>query len=244
MKVVAIIQARMGSSRLPGKVMKELQDDTVLSHVIRRVKQSKWIDKIVIATTKNQQDQQIVLEAVKNRVEAFQGDESNVLERYFLAAKYAQADVVVRITSDCPLIDPYVIDKLVKCFDENNYLLVTNAGADTTLRTFPRGLDVEVFSFEALENSYQNANLDYQKEHVTPYLYENEDKVYYFTNKFDHSDYRLTLDTFEDWKLIEEIYHELYHGNHNFYMKEIIDLLKRRPLLNYINKHVEQKKLK
>lgn len=242
MKVVAIIQARMGSTRLPGKVMKTLKGSTILSHVVSRVKQSQTIDEIVVATTDRKQDEEIVKEALLNQVEVFQGDEKNVLERFYLATMKSQADVIVRITSDCPLIDPHVIDKLVTFYKENNnYSLVTNAGADLKFRTYPRGLDVEVFSVQALEVAYDNALLDYQKEHVTPYLYENEEGIYYYTSAPDYSNYRLTLDTIDDWKLVEEIYDELYHGTHNFYLNEIVELLQKNPLLSKINQHVIQK---
>src|SRR5699024_9581806 len=111
----------------------------------------------------------------------FRGSESDVLSRYYLCAKENDADIIIRITSDCPLIDPLVIDEILDFYLKNNYKLVTNAG-DIHNRTYPRGLDTEIFDFDTLENAYKNANKDYQKEHVTPYIYENEKDIYYYKN--------------------------------------------------------------
>jgi len=241
--ISVIIQARTGSTRLPGKVMKELCGKTVLAHDIERVKQAKLVDEIIIATTVCKADDIIVNEAKQLGVKVFRGSEDDVLSRYFLAAKEAGADVVVRITSDCPLIDPQIIDKLITAFVENRYDIVTNAGNDLSKRTFPRGLDAEVFSFEMLETAYNNAKETYQREHVTPYIYEHAKSVHYYTNDIDYSRYRWTLDTEEDWQLIAEIYQRLYHGKHDFYLKDIVDIMLRYPELSKINEHIEQKKL-
>ncbi|WP_427338101.1 cytidylyltransferase domain-containing protein [Caloranaerobacter sp. DY30410] len=243
-KVVAIIQARMGSTRLPGKVMKDLFGKTVLAHVVERVKQSKEVDEIVIATTTLEKDNVIVKEAEKCGVKYFRGSEDDVLSRYYYAAKENNADIVVRITSDCPLIDPIIIDSIVKFYKENDYDIVTNAGIDLSQRTFPRGLDTEVFSFKVLEEAFNNAKENYQREHVTPYIYENSNKIHYYKNDVNYSEYRWTLDTEEDFKLIKEIYRYLYKEKHNFYMEDILKLFKEKPELKKINIHIEQKKVK
>ncbi|QIB27498.1 cytidylyltransferase domain-containing protein [Caloranaerobacter azorensis] len=243
-KVVAIIQARMGSTRLPGKVMKDLFGKTVLAHVVERVKRSKEVDEIVIATTTLEKDNVIVKEAEKCGVKYFRGSEDDVLGRYYYTAKDNNADIVVRITSDCPLIDPIIIDSIVKFYKENDYDIVTNAGIDLSQRTFPRGLDTEVFSFKILEKIFNNAKENYQREHVTPYIYENSNKIYYYKNDVNYSDHRWTLDTEEDFKLIKEIYRYLYKGEHNFYMEDILKLFKEKPELKKINIHIEQKKVK
>lgn len=243
-KVVAIIQARMGSTRLPGKVMKKIAGTTVLSHVIQRIRQSKLIDEIIVATSILEQDDVLAKEAVKCGIKSFRGSEDDVLSRYYHAAKNANADVIVRITSDCPLIDPFVVDDLVKYYKENDYDMVTNAGLDLSQRTYPRGLDTEVFSFEILEEAFNTATKDYQREHVTPYIYENSNKIYYYKNHIDYSDHRWTLDTEEDFVLISKIYECLYKGQHNFYMADILRLFEQKPELKRINAHVEQRRIK
>ncbi|MDU5079763.1 glycosyltransferase family protein [uncultured Tissierella sp.] len=243
MKTVAIIQARMGSTRLSGKVMKKILDKTVLEHVVTRVKQAKKIDEIVIATTIKEEDNQIVDEVKRLGVKFFRGSEEDVLSRYYYAAKENEADVVVRITSDCPLIDPKIVDEIIYYYKNNKYDLVTNAGSDLSQRTYPRGLDTEVFSFKELEYAYIKAKEAYQREHVTPFIYENSDNIFYYKNDIDCSKHRWTLDTEEDFELIAKIYKELYGGKHDFHLKEILELFERQPELFNINKHVEQKKL-
>ncbi|MFX0560701.1 NTP transferase domain-containing protein [Tepidibacillus infernus] len=244
MKVVAIIQARMGSTRLPGKVMKKIVGKTVLEHVIERVKRSKEINEIVIATTTKEDDDVIVKEAERLNVKYFRGSEDDVLSRYYYAAKEHHADIVVRITSDCPLIDPNITDGIIGYYNKHNYDIVTNAGSNLNQRTYPRGLDTEVFSIEQLEEAFKNAKEEYQREHVTPYLYEKSNKIYYYKNNDDYSNYRWTLDTPEDFKLITEIYEHLYKGESNFFLEEIINLFKEKPELIKINQGIEQKKIK
>lgn len=243
MKIIAIIQARMGSTRLPGKVMMDLSGKTVLNHVITRVKQVKNIDQIIIATTTDNKDDVIVEEMLNYRVKVFRGSEEDVLSRYYYAAKENNADIIVRITSDCPLIDSNIIDEIVDFYINNKYDLVTNAGSDLLQRTYPRGLDTEVFSFKQLEIAYNKAKEKYQREHVTPFIYENSNNLFYYKNRVDYSKYRWTLDTEEDFELITKIYSELYKGKHDFYLKDVIKLFHENPELFKINKHVEQKRL-
>lgn len=243
MNIIAIIQARMGSSRLPGKVMKDLYGKSVLAHDIERVKQSKFIDDIIIATTTHKNDDIIEKEALICGVKCYRGSEDDVLSRYYYAAKEYEADIIIRITSDCPLIDPFILDDVIVFFQENNYDIVTNAGIDPSQRTYPRGLDVEIFSFAKLEEAFEKAKEPYQHEHVTPFIYE-FGTVGNFKNDIDYSMYRWTLDTDEDWELIQKIYYYLYKGSHNFYFKDILDVICRYPELPKINEHVEQKKVK
>jgi len=242
-KVVAIVQARMGSTRLPGKVLKDLKGKPVLEHLIERLRQSSLIAELVIATTESAADDQIV-QLVRNcGVRYYRGSENDVLARYYYAAKEIKADTVVRITSDCPLIDPFIIDDMIRFYQENDYSIVTNGGNDLEQRTFPRGLDVEVFSFQGLERAFRNAPEKYQREHVTPYIYENAESVYYFKNGTDYSNHRWTLDTEEDYELLRELYRILYKGKHDFYFKDILKVFEQFPDLVKINRHVEQKKL-
>jgi spore coat polysaccharide biosynthesis protein SpsF len=244
-KVGCIIQARMGSTRLPGKVMKELQGKSVLYHVIQRVKQSKLIDEIIIATTNHKRDEVIVDEAKANDVNFFRGSEEDVLSRYYYSAVEFGLDAIVRITSDCPLVDPFVIDEVVNFYLNNNYVLVTNGGVGENDRTYPRGLDTAIFSFDVLKDAHENATQKYQREHVTPYIYENfPDEIYRYKNERDLSEYRLTLDTPEDYELIKKIYEKLYEGKHDFYLDDIIDFLEKNPGLKTINENIKQKKVK
>jgi spore coat polysaccharide biosynthesis protein SpsF len=223
--------------------MKLIKDKTVLEHVINRVEQSKLIDEIIIATTTQKNDDIIEKESLRCGAKVFRGREEDVLGRYYYAAKEYAADVIVRITSDCPLIDPYVIDDVVDIFLKGNYEIVANAGINISTRTFPRGLDVEVFSFEVLEMAFKNATENYQREHVTPYIHEKSKNKFCFANDLNYSKYRWTLDTAEDFQLISEIYNRLYFGKHDFYMKEILELFEREPDLYKINAHIQQKRL-
>lgn len=245
MKVVCIIQARMGSTRLPGKVMLDLCGKTVLGHVIERVRKVKNIDEIVIATTTKEDDTIIVEEALKYGVKVFRGSEEDVLSRYYYAAKENEADVVVRITSDCPLIDPEIVDEMLKKF---KYLYKENKVdylSNTLERTFPRGLDAEIFSFNILEEAFTSAKKHYQREHVTPYIYENPNKfkLIGYKNKVDYSYHRWTLDTEEDFRLISKIYEELYKNEYIFSFSKVINLFNINPKLYNINVDIEQKYL-
>lgn len=244
MKIGVVVQARMGSTRLSGKVLKTIGDKTILNHVIERLKQSKYTDAIVIATTVLKRDSLIEAEALRSGAFVFRGSEDDVLSRYYQAAKDNQLDVVVRVTSDCPLIDPIVLDEMINYYITHDFEIVTNVGNELSDRTFPRGLDIEIFSFNALENAYHNAHEPYHREHVTPYLYEKAEKIFYFKDDNDYSHYRWTVDTEEDFQLISEIYHYLYEGTHNFYLKDVINLFDEHPELVTINAHIEQKKIK
>jgi len=221
--------------------MKDLFGKSVLAHVIERVNQIKSIDDIVIATTTLERDDIVEQEAVNQGVKVFRGSEEDVLGRYYHAAKKYHARSVVRITSDCPLIDPFISDEIINYFHENEYDLVTNAGGDLTQRTYPRGLDTEVFSMQVLEEAFNKASEGYQREHVTPYIYEHSKKIYYYKNNCDYSGFRWTLDTEEDFALISEIYKHLYKGKHDFYLQDIIKLFDQYPELIKLNENVKQK---
>jgi spore coat polysaccharide biosynthesis protein SpsF len=247
MKTVAVIQARIGSTRLPGKVMKTLNGKTVLGHVISRVKACSLVDEVVVATTVSPQDDTIVAESGRHGAMHFRGSEDNVLERYFLAAKQFRADIIVRVTSDCPLFDPHTLSKMLQHF-QNNALDGRNIDylSNTLTRTFPRGLDAEIFTLDALQRAMQEASQPYEFEHVTPYLYRHPEKFVLeeFKNETDLSHYRWTLDTQEDYVLIELIFNALGIGNNGIFSKEaVIDFFRQRPELAAINAQIEQKKL-
>ncbi len=242
-KVVAIVQARMGSTRLPGKVMMEICGKAVLLHIIDRLKACKLIDKIVIATTLHDKDD-VIFDAVTNydnNIGLFRGSEENVLERYYLAAKKSNADVVVRVTSDDPLIDPSVIDDLIGEFMNDDCDYVSNS----LNKTFPLGLDAEVFSFNALEKAYHNASHAYEREHVTPYIIENSDifKLLNVANDIDLSHLRWTLDTMNDFEFISAVYKRIYPQKKLFLLDDVLELLDKVPKLIDINKHIEQKQV-
>lgn len=242
MKVVCIVQARVGSTRLPGKVLKNICGKTVLEHCINRLKRVKYINEIIVATTTLDKDDAIVKECKILGVKCFRGSEEDVLSRYYYAAKENYADAVVRITSDCPLVDSVVTENIIKYYIENaeDYDYVSN----TIDRTYPRGLDTEVFSFNALEKSFKEAKSERDREHVTPYIWDNKDifNIYQYKNNNDNSELRWTLDTEEDFKVISFIF-ENFKSNSYFGMKEIINLLKKNPEIIEINKCIEQKKL-
>lgn len=242
-RTVAIIQARMGSTRLPGKVMRPLCGKPVLAHVIRRVRQMQTVDDIVIATTSLDQDDVITGLCRDLSIRCFRGSEADVLSRYYHAAKENRADHVVRITSDCPLYDPVIGDLVIGFYHDHEYDIVSNAGALDSRRTYPPGMDTEVFSFRVLEEAFQQATESYQREHVTPYIYEQAaNRVYHFNCPEDYSHFRWTLDTPEDYRLIQEVYEALYHGKHDFYMMDIVALMKRAVHLPHLNASVCQKK--
>lgn len=240
MKTVAIVQARMGSTRLPGKVLKEVLSRPLLSYQIERMKKIQLIDELIIATTPNQ-NEKIVELCEKENVSYFIGSETDVLARYYDAAMQSNADIVVRMTSDCPLIDPNIVNEIIAMYQNGSYDYVSN----TIQRTFPRGMDAEVFSFAALERAYNEAKIDYEREHVTPYLYLNSDKfkIKQFVQQEDTNEIRLTVDTQEDFELIKLIFEALYQSNPNFMLDDIIDVLHKHPQWLDINKEIEQKKL-
>lgn len=244
MKVVCIMQARVGSSRLPEKVLKEIAGKTVLEHDVDRLKRVKRIDEIVIATTVEEKDYKIVDESKRLGVKFFRGSEEDVLSRYYFAAKENNADVVIRVTSDCPLLDSEITDDIIKFYLDNypKYDYVSN----TLDRTYPRGLDTEVFSFKALEKAFNEAKEKFEREHVTPFIGGNNNVFsnYQFKDNEDNSHLRLTLDTDEDLELITEVYSELYDIDENFGLKDIVNLFKKRPELIDINSEIEQKKIK
>jgi spore coat polysaccharide biosynthesis protein SpsF len=239
---VAIIQARLGSTRLPGKVFKTLSGRPMLWHVVDRLSHSKMLDKIIIATTTQPEDDQVEGFCSANNILCYRGSSNDVLSRYYETAKIYSAEIVIRITSDCPVIDPYILDDMLRQFiSEDNIDYMSNS----IQRTFPRGLDAEIFTFATLEKTFTEAKLDYEHEHVTPYIYHNPEKftIKNYANEKDLSSYRWTVDTAEDFRLIEEIYNSLYQKDKIFLFKDILQLIEKRPELIKINQDIKQKKL-
>ena len=244
MKVVAIIQARMGSTRLPGKIMKEILGKPVILWDLDRISLSKLIDEIVVAIPYGKENDVIVdtIKEYNDKIVTTRGSENDVLDRYYQAAVQTNADVVVRITSDCPLIDPVVIDQVIKQFLDDDCDYCSNS----VTRTYPRGLDTEVFSFKALEEAWNEATKDYEREHVTPYIIENQDKfkLLNVANDIDLSHLRWTLDTKEDFEFIDAVYKRIYPKKQLFLMDDVLELLDKEPELVEINSHIEQKEQK
>ncbi len=240
-RIVIIVQARMGSERLPQKVMKEVMSRALLDYQIERLQRVKKADALVIATTENPQDDAIISFCENRGVTWFRGSEQNVLKRYYLAAKKAYADTVVRVTGDCPLIDPQIIDQVIEAFI-NEFPQVDYA-SNTLKRTYPRGMDTEVFSFEVLEKAYRFALRPFEQEHVTPYIYQHPDifRLKSVEKKKNHSDFRLTVDTEEDFLLIKTILENLYPSSPDFTLADVIELLDAHPDWKQLNAHIPQK---
>jgi spore coat polysaccharide biosynthesis protein SpsF len=238
MKTVIIVQARMTSTRLPGKVLKMVLNKPLLEYQIERLKQIKIADEIVIATTTNDTDQPIVDLCNRLDLPYFRGSEEDVLSRYYEAAEKYNADVVVRITSDCPVIDPAVCEEAI------TYFLKNQGQYDyVRLEQYPRGLDVEVFSFTVLDECFRGATDKPDREHVTPFIYRHPER-YRLKNMIcdeDYSHHRWTVDTPEDLELITRIIEELYPNNQKFDYVDILEVLQRYPEWNNINAEVRQK---
>lgn len=243
MTVATIIQARMGSTRLPGKVMRKLCEKTVLAHVVERVSKCRATDRIVIATTTQPADDVVAQEGVRLGVGVFRGSEPDVLDRYYRAAMVAGADVVIRITADCPLLNPALLCEMIEKFMAWRKQGVTvDYFSNTIERSYPRGFDVEIFTIAALRKAHREAQDPYEREHVTPYLYRNPD-VFNVREQIDNVNrmgYRLTLDTEADLELIRTIYENLYRQGEIISAADVLQFLDRRPDLLALNANVEQ----
>lgn len=243
-RTVAIIQARMGSTRLPGKVLRTLGRRTVLEHVLEGVRRATGFEGVVVATTDQAADDAIVAAARKSGADVFRGSESDVLSRYYFAAREQGADAVCRITSDCPLIDSAVLTAMLARFNQpqppRRPQLVTNA----RVRTFPRGLDAEIFSMAALTAAHEEAKQPHQREHVTPFLYENPQRFpiddYVYDRDLSHL--RLTLDTDEDFALLTRIFtDEQMIDRDAIPLETVVALLGKHPDWLELNAHIRQK---
>tara|TARA_Y100001935_G_scaffold250331_1_gene250285 strand:+ start:297 stop:2324 length:2028 start_codon:yes stop_codon:yes gene_type:complete len=234
MKVVAIVQARMGSSRLPGKVMKDICGLPVIEIILSRLSKSKLIDKIVIATTTSNQEDSLINHIKKLNYEFYQGSKDDVLDRFYQCANIHNADVVVRVTGDNPLVDPSLVDKAIKNFLDLKVEYLSNV----TPPTFPDGLDIEVFQFSSLKEAHQKAKRPDEREHVTPFIRNSGIfKTHNLVNQIDLSDIRLTLDEIDDYKLISKIF-DHFSPDIFFSWNEVINLKSKNPEIFNINKHI------
>jgi spore coat polysaccharide biosynthesis protein SpsF len=238
MKITAIVQARMGSTRLPGKVLKIICGRSVLEHIINNLLKSQYINNIIIATTDDKKDD-IIESFIKNyNVVVFRGSEKDVLSRYYNAAKINNIKNIVRITGDDPVIDCNILDECIEKFfdDKLDYF--------RRIEGLPLGMGFEIFTFDALSIAYFNAKNDYEREHVTPYLYDlnNNFKILSYKDSKNYSKYRVTLDTQEDFEVINALYENIYKEKGYFLLKDVIDFLDRNPQISKINEDIEQKK--
>ena len=231
-----IIQARTGSKRLPGKVLKKVSGISLIELLIKRLKKSKLANNIILATTNLSRDDELELIAHKHKIKCFRGSENNVLERFFMASKKYKLDYVVRITADCPLTDPKIVDEYIKKCISGGFDYLSN----TNPPTYPDGFDIEVIKSRVLKKAYLQAKTKFDREHVTPYI-KNHSKIehVYFENGADFSKYRLTVDTEEDFQMINELIEKF--SVEDMSASEIVNVLEKNPNLSEINNHVKQK---
>ncbi len=240
MEFALITQARMGSSRLPDKIFLNIGEHIMLHYHLERLKQTGL--PVIVATTLEDVDAQVYEYAINNGVRSIRGSESNVLSRFYDAAEKFGVEHIIRVTSDCPLIDPLLISKGVEAYQSagKNHLYLSNC----LERTFPRGMDFEIFSFPDLKEAYNSATKSSDLEHVTPYINQNRSgkvNIAHYTNSVDNSDLRLTVDTPEDFELMKILILEL--GADKLSCDEIVALMRTNKELLKINAHIEQKKI-
>ena len=239
MNVIAFVQARMSSKRLPNKVLLPLMGKTVLEHIYERLGYCKTLSKIVIATSYDDTDKTIIDLCKKNKMSYYQGNLNDVLDRYYKAAVSFNADVIVRITGDCPVIDPKIVDEVVNNYFKNDYDLYALSG------DFPDGLDCQVFKFQALERSWKEAKLLSDREHVGTYIEKTSPELFKIGGlcKFkDLSHHRWTLDEPKDYIFLKEIFARLYIQDKIFYTEDILKLLTKETDLIQINKGITRNK--
>ena len=259
-RVIAIIQARMGSSRLPGKVLLDIAGQPMLGRVFLRTSRAATVTETVIATTSESADDPIADYCGFSGIPFTRGSQFDVLDRYFQAAKKFEADVIVRITADCPVIDPGLIDDVVKTLLEDEYDFVCNRLPPPWHRTYPIGLDTEACTFSILHKAWKEAKEPQHREHAMPYFYEGVElttihrqlqtgislrgyKVALLNHTTDFGDYRWTVDTPEDLEFMRQVYHR-FDGRDDFSWKEVLDLVHDEPDLMKINAGVKHKTLK
>ena len=240
MRVVAIIQARMGSTRLPGKVLLDLIGEPMLVRVVNRASRAQALDHVVVATTVHETDDAIVRLCAERGWACFRGSEGDLLDRYYRAALAHRADAVVRITSDCPLIEPNIVDRVAKEFLDQQPE-VAYACNTWPQRTFPRGLDTEVMRFDVLQRAWREDLEPAGREHVTRYIQRNPGvfRIHGVMHDVDLSHMRWTVDTREDLTFVRRIYE--HFGHDSFCWQDVLSVLGEHPEWLEINRHVQQK---
>ena len=243
MKTVIITQARMASTRLPGKVMREVMGKPLLAYHLERIQRAKYADEILVATTVNPEDDVITQLAASHGVRCYRGSAEDVLARYREAARETGADIMVRVTADCPLIDPEIIDKVIRYYLDHRHLY--DYVSNTLKRTYPRGMDTEVFPRKVLEEIHLKAHESADREHVTCYICRHPEE--YRLGGVEHSEdlshHRWTVDEEDDFKLIKLLIEEIYPMKPEFTMQDCLEVLKRHPDWMTINAHVKHKEI-
>jgi spore coat polysaccharide biosynthesis protein SpsF len=259
-RIVAIIQARMGSSRLPGKVLLDIAGQPMLARVVARTARATSVDQVLVATTTDASDDPVVATCHSMGISYTRGSLHDVLDRYYQAAKQIKADVVVRVTADCPVIDPLLIDDCVNTLLKGSFDFSCNRLPPPFTRTYPIGLDTEVCTFQALERAWEESTETFHREHVMPFLYEGVQlsaisggvsegisprgfKIAQLHHKTDYGAYRWTVDTPEDLEFMRQVYAR-FDGRDDFSWKEVLDLVHADPELMKINADVKHKTLK
>ncbi|MDP4267261.1 MAG: glycosyltransferase family protein [Bacteroidota bacterium] len=231
--IAAIIQARTGSTRFPNKVFANLCNKPLIWHVVNRLKWSKKIDTVILATTTNPQDDTLYSWAINNNVDVYRGSENDVLGRYYSAAKKFKVDKIVRITADDPFKDPEIIDKVIELLESENLEFAYNNNPPS----FPEGLDTEVFIFSAIEKAFYESKDPFEREHVTQYFYRHPELFRQKNHSYNKniSNLRWTIDTDIDFKLAEFIYSKLYKDEEIFLLNDILNILDTNPEMKQIN---------
>lgn len=233
-KVLAVVQARKGSTRLPGKVMKPLAGRTLIEVLVSRLRKAKMLDEVLVATTTEKTDDVLVAHCKSKKIPVFRGSSEDVLKRYVDACRKHSASVVVRITGDCPLVDPQLVDSMIRSFAKKKVDYLSN----TNPPSYPDGLDIEVFTIEALEKAADRASLGPQREHVTPYIYQSGNfKTANFANQDDFSTERWTVDESNDLKVVNDIFQH-FSPRIDFSWKEVMELRKKTPKIFLCNRHL------
>lgn len=223
---LTVVQARMGSTRLPGKVMLELCTKPVIWHVVERLKLSKKGGKVVVATSQSRSDDSLCDYLKEADIEYFRGSEHDVLDRFYRASGQYPSELIVRATADNPLVDPIIMDETIAFFEREKFRYAKTKG-------YPPGIGIEVFDTDLLEEAYRNAHSDYEREHVTPYMFTAQPNHGDYKSMIQYDEPRLTMDTSEDYELIRDIYEQLYQGRHDFFMADILAYMKTRECHEY-----------
>jgi spore coat polysaccharide biosynthesis protein SpsF len=238
--IAALIQARMKSTRLPGKILADVGGRPMLARMFERVRMAKAVDQLMLVTSTDPSDDPVVEFCIRENVPCFRGSLEDVLDRYYQAALMIKPDTVVRLTGDCPLIDPLIIDSMIAVYKQGHYDYVANSAPPPG--TFPDGMDVEVLSFPALERAWIETDKPSHREHVTFYFWQNPDKfrTLRYDGTQDLSSVRLTVDHPQDLEVVREIYARLYAANPFFSMADILALLQQDPGIMDRNKAIRR----
>jgi len=233
--ILAILQARMSSSRFPGKVLEPLLGVPMLIRQVDRARRARCLDDLVVATSVDTSDDAIVQTCKRHGINCERGSLDDVLDRYYRIAEQYRADAIVRLTGDCPLLDPVVIDEMVATFCDGRWDYVSN----TLKPSYPDGLDAEVFSYAILERTWREAKLPSEREHVTPYMKQRgRFRIKNYAGERDLSGYRWTVDEPEDLELVSAIYAALYPNDPHFDTQQVLDFLSDQPSLLELNCHI------